>query len=229
MMGFLASGGVLLVPIGLLSLAAVALIIEKALHLYRIRDPRDDLTERTIQALREKGGAGARLLLQDAVSPEARVLLAGLGGGRTSRAEREARMEAQATRRMDELEGRVGYLSSIASLATLLGLLGTVTGMISSFMNMQSSGISDPAVLAGGISQALITTAAGLSVAIPCLFGHAVFSRVIGKWATRMEMAAAELAVYFGTARTGADAARAAKAGEDAARTGADAAGAGSS
>ena len=200
MLSVLVSGGLLLIPILLLSLAAVALIIERGRCLFRVRVRRKDLLDRTMELLGTRGGPAARAELEGDRSPEAAVLRAGLVSGRASASEREARMEAEAKRRMEEMERRVGFLSSIANLATLLGLLGTVTGMIASFLNMRSTGVSDPAVLAGGISQALVTTAAGLSVAIPSLFSYYLFSQIIGRSATRMEMAAAELKLYFGSA-----------------------------
>ena len=145
-----------------------------------------------------------RLIRVSLGTPVALVLAAGIGGGGAASGSGsrdatrcEARMLAQATRNMVALERHVSYLSSIATIATLLGLLGTVGGMIVSFMNMRASGVSDPTVLAGGISQALITTAAGLSVAIPSLLAYHIFVQITGKAASRMEIAAAELMAYY--------------------------------
>jgi biopolymer transport protein ExbB len=106
-------------------------------------------------------------------------------------------MESQAMRSADQLEKHVAYLASIANLATLLGLLGTVTGMIVSFLNLKVSGVSDPALLAGGISQALITTAAGLTVAIPSLLFFHVFRQKVNRTLARMEIGASELLTFF--------------------------------
>jgi biopolymer transport protein ExbB len=77
-----------------------------------------------------------------------------------------------ALREIDKLNRRIGLLPSLANITTLLGLLGTVAGMINVFYRMRVSGSSDPYILAGGISQALITTAAGLIIAVPAYLFH---------------------------------------------------------
>jgi biopolymer transport protein ExbB len=86
-----------------------------------------------------------------------------------------------------ELERYLNTLGTIASISPLLGLLGTVIGMIKVFSVIVTAGVGDPGVLAGGISEALITTAAGLSVAIPSLMFHRYFSGLIDKLVIGME------------------------------------------
>jgi len=196
---FLMKGGIVLLPIAALSVIALALIIERIVHYMRIRERENDLGVTVISEL-QLGNMGQVLVeLEQQRSPEAGVLLEGL----RSRLKNDShqtirlRMEAQALRRAGELEKNVPYLSSIANLATLLGLLGTVTGMIVSFLNLKDSGIADPALLAGGISQALITTAAGLSVAIPCLLSFHVFRQIVNRTVSRMEIAISELLSYL--------------------------------
>lgn len=199
MLKFLMKGGIVLLPIAALSVIALALIIERIVHYMRIRERENDLGVTVISEL-QLGNMGQVLVeLEQQRSPEAGVLLEGL----RSRLKNDShqtirlRMEAQALRRAGELEKNVPYLSSIANLATLLGLLGTVTGMIVSFLNLKDSGIADPALLAGGISQALITTAAGLSVAIPCLLSFHVFRQIVNRTVSRMEIAISELLSYL--------------------------------
>jgi biopolymer transport protein ExbB len=109
-------------------------------------------------------------------------------------------MQAEASRIMAEMEQRVSWLSSIANVAMLLGLLGTVTGMIGAFASVRAAGYSNPTVLSGGISEALISTAAGLVVAIPSLVAYHLFAHAIGRAATRMELAAADLLAYLAQA-----------------------------
>jgi biopolymer transport protein ExbB len=209
LISFLVQGGVVLIPILALSVIAVALIIQKSVFFIRIRSGREDLGSYVIEALRN---GKARLLLPELEQmscPEARVLMAGLQAHKTGQSQEliNLHMESQAMRSADELEKFVPYLASIANLSTLLGLLGTVTGMIVSFLNLKVSGVSDPALLAGGISQALITTAAGLTVAIPSLLFFHIFRQKVNRTLARIEIAASELLTFFSRQkRTGSSA-----------------------
>ena len=199
MISFLVQGGVVLIPILALSVIAVALIIQKSVFFIHIRSGTEDLGTYVIEALRS---GKAKLLLTELEQMsclEARVLMAGLRARRAGQSQEliSLHMESQAMRSADELEKFVPYLASIANLATLLGLLGTVTGMIVSFLNLKVSGVSDPALLAGGISQALITTAAGLTVAIPSLLFFHIFRQKVNRTLARIEIAASELLTFF--------------------------------
>jgi len=203
LLAFLVQGGIVLIPIVALSVVAVALIVQKAVYFVHIREPEADLGAYVIDRLRA-GKAGLMLLeLEGRRSPEARVLLAGLKARKEGQHQDTVglRMDSQAKRSADELESNVAYLASIANLATLLGLLGTVAGMIVSFFNLRASGVSDPALLAGGISQALITTAAGLTVAIPCLLFYHVFRQKVNRTLSRVEIAATDLLSYLSRQR----------------------------
>ena len=103
------------------------------------------------------------------------------------------KIEALANRKIFEMEKSVAYLSSIANIATLLGLLGTVIGMIFTFYDMMISESSDPYTLAGGISQALITTAAGLITAVPAIFFYTIFTSIIKRHISAMESSSSEI------------------------------------
>jgi len=203
LLSFLVQGGVVLIPIVALSVIAVALIVQKGVYFVQIREPEADLGVYVIAQLRAGKASLTLEELENKGSPESRVLLEGL------RARKEGhgpdiigmRMESQAKRSAAELERNVAYLASIANLATLLGLLGTVAGMIVSFFNLKASGVSDPALLAGGISQALITTAAGLTVAIPCLLFFHVFRQRVNRTLSRIEVAATDLLSYLSRQR----------------------------
>lgn len=197
MISFILKGGVVLLPILILSIAALAIIIERSIKYITIRENTPNLGRHIIDYLKNREIDEVDQELRARCSPEALVLYAGFKFRNGTLENIDRQMESQALRCTSELEKNVPHLSSIANLATLLGLLGTVTGMIISFMNMQTSGISDPAVLAGGISQALITTAAGLSVAIPSLLFHNLFNQAINRAISRMEIAAAELTSFF--------------------------------
>ncbi|MBN2553502.1 MAG: MotA/TolQ/ExbB proton channel family protein [Spirochaetales bacterium] len=199
MISFLIQGGVVLIPILALSVIAVALIIQKSVYFINIRNRVEDLGAYVIEALQTGKGRAVLSELQRLNCPEARVLLAGLQARRAGQSQEliSLHMESIAMRSADDLEKHVPYLASIANLATLLGLLGTVTGMIVSFLNLKVSGVSDPALLAGGISQALITTAAGLTVAIPSLLFFHIFRQKVNRTLARMEIAASELLTFL--------------------------------
>lgn len=203
MLAFLVQGGIVLIPIVALSVVAVALIVQKAVYFVHIREPEADLGAYVIDRLRAGKASLMLLELEGRRSPEARVLLAGLKARKEGQRQDTVglRMDSQAKRSADELESNVAYLASIANLATLLGLLGTVAGMIVSFSNLRASGVSDPALLAGGISQALITTAAGLTVAIPCLLFYHVFRQKVNRTLSRVEIAATDLLSYLSRQR----------------------------
>lgn len=194
MFNFLIQGGVVLIPILALSVIALALIIERILFFYRNREVEPDLVASIVERLKAGPTKLVVAELANKKSPEAKVLLAGLLGLKAKKSTQgiSQSMESQALRCADELEKNVPYLSSIANLTTLLGLLGTVSGMIISFSNLKVSGISNPALLAGGISQALITTAAGLSVAIPCLLFFHIFRQMVNRNLSRVEIATIE-------------------------------------
>jgi biopolymer transport protein ExbB len=194
-------GGPVMIPILLISIAAIGLIIERALAFARAREKRADIGAWVIERM-EKGGTGELAgELGASSSPESLVLLEGLKCRNLPAAEREARMQAKAVREIGRLERSVPWLSSIANIETLLGLLGTVTGMIRSFISLRLSGVADPAVLAGGIAEALITTAAGLLVAIPSLAAYHVFNQIIDRTTTRVEAAATDFQSFLARRR----------------------------
>jgi biopolymer transport protein ExbB len=203
LISFLIQGGVVLIPILALSVIAVALIIQKSVYFIHIRGKSEDLGADVIGGLRAGRAKKVLIELGELKCPEARVLLAGLQARKAGQSQElmGLHMESIAMRNADEMEKNVAYLASIANIATLLGLLGTVSGMIVSFLNLKVSGISDPALLAGGISQALITTAAGLTVAIPCLLFFHIFRQKVNRTIARMEIAASELLTFFSKQR----------------------------
>ena len=100
----------------------------------------------------------------------------------------ETRITEEGRHLVGQLERRTFILGVAATVAPMLGLLGTVLGMIITFDDIQQSGIGDPQLLAGGISQALITTFAGLSVGIPSLIGHRYILREIDRIALELEV-----------------------------------------
>ena len=120
-------------------------------------------------------------------SPLGRIVHAGLrqqdGGADAAR----IAMEETASVEIHQLEKYLTTLGSVASIAPLLGLLGTVFGMIEVFRALQEQGVGDPSIFSGGIAEALLTTAVGLSVAIPALLCHRYFQRRIDTLSVHLE------------------------------------------
>lgn len=197
MFQFIFQNWLLLIPILGLSVLALFLIFERGFFYLKIKEPEKAFEKRVILDLRKGLLKNVVDELKQKSSPQAHVILEGLRWRGAGKKELERRMESAAMEWMYKMEKNVSYLSGIANIATLLGLFGTVTGMIVAFTNMNFFGISDPSVLAGGISQALVTTAAGLGVAIPALLFHSIFTQFIGSTASRLELAARELLILF--------------------------------
>lgn len=172
MIQFLVSGGPVMVPIGLSSLVALAAFLERQVALQRSRVVPAALSRELIELLRQGrfGDALARCRTGDhALGRLVEVAIQARG---RPRAVIKERLEELGRREAAELERYTQILGTVAAIAPLLGLLGTVWGMILTFEVIQAQGVGVVASLAGGISQALITTMAGLTVGIPALVGH---------------------------------------------------------
>ena len=175
-MDLLAKGGVFMLPILMVSIAALALILERVYTLWmRYRLDEEGFLKGLMHALDEQDFAGA---LEECAraenNPLSRVLRAGLLKVHRSDKEIERAMEEEMLRTAPTVRKRIGYLATLGNVATLLGLLGTIFGLIQAFEGVS---MADPAtkqeILARGISIAMLTTAFGLIVAIPCLLSHA--------------------------------------------------------
>lgn len=126
-------------------------------------------------------------------SPLGTILAAGISNSGHGREVMKDSIEEAASQVVHELERYLAPLGTIAAIAPLLGLLGTVIGMIKVFTAIMIEGTGNAGVLAGGISEALITTAAGLSVAIPALICHRYFERRVDSLVVEMEEQAIKL------------------------------------
>jgi biopolymer transport protein ExbB len=168
--GFLVKGGVMMIPIALCSLIAIALIVSKWLSLRKIQINTRTFVLQVKNLLLRRRTNEAVMLCKQTPGPIAAITIAGLNKVNRPREEMKDSIEAAAKTEVFKLERNLGILGTIAAIAPLIGFLGTVTGMIKAFMKIQSLGGNvDASVLAGGIWEALITTAAGLSVGIPAL------------------------------------------------------------
>jgi biopolymer transport protein ExbB len=163
---FFQRGGMVMWPLLLCSLIAVAMAIERLLHFWHERMA-EALTAKTVgrvlDALVEGRFAEAETLVAQAPSASCRILAEGL---RQRDVALQDSLTAAAEREIGNLRQGLSILDTIITLAPLLGILGTVTGIIRSFNLLSTGGIQDPTAVTGGIAEALITTAAGLIVSI---------------------------------------------------------------
>ncbi len=193
MLEIVQAGGWVMLPIIICSIISVAIIIER---LWTLQDKRvipanlskevwalvkdDNLTRQQIEALH-------------AGSPLGQILAAGLNNRHRNREVMKESIEDTGRHVVHELNRFLNPLGTIAAITPLLGLLGTVIGMVNVFAAITTHGVGDPAVLAGGISEALITTAAGLCVAIPSLIGYRYLRGSIDALVVQMEREALTL------------------------------------
>jgi len=184
----------ILSPIILLSVVALGIILERTAFYYRTR-------VRSQSAFREAlGGIGKtpvnlilKILPEKDLSLEKTLLAFAL----TTRIRSipqiyKQKLEALSEKYLGRMERNLPILNGIGNVATLMGLFGTVAGMITAFSRMSATGSSDPYVLAGGISQALVTTAAGLAVAIPAMLALHLFEAIVNRHSELLDEIVAE-------------------------------------
>jgi biopolymer transport protein ExbB len=183
-----------MVPILLCSIVAAAICVERMWSLQRSRIVPKNLLAQIWSAMKTSDLDSQKLRELRANSPLGQILAAGIANARRSRELMKEAMEEAASQVSHDLQRYLTTLGIIASISPLLGLLGTVVGMIQVFTALMLEGAGNANVLAGGISQALITTAAGLSVAIPALMFHRFFLRRVDELMISMEQEAVKLA-----------------------------------
>lgn len=193
MLELIQSGGWLMVPILLCSVLAAAICVERWWTLQGSRVAPSDLLAQTWSAVKSKEVDQQRLRDLRSESPLGQVLAAGLVNAGRGRDVMKEAMEEAAGQVMHEMQRYLTALGTIASISPLVGLLGTVVGMIKVFQALQLHGAGNANVLAGGISQALITTAAGIAVAIPALIFHRMFVRRVDEHAVTLEQQGSKL------------------------------------
>jgi len=181
------SGGWMMLPIILCSITAMAIIGERLWSLQRKRIIPPDLVPYIWQLHRENKLDDATIRRIRMSSPLGRILAAGLFNRKHGREIMKTSIEEVGRQVTHELERYLTALGSLASITPLMGLLGTVDGIIRVFSDISTGGMGDPTILSAGISEALICTASGLVVAIPSLFFHRYFERLVDDHVVRME------------------------------------------
>lgn len=187
------SGGWIMLPIILSSIAAAGIVAERLWTLRASRVMPPHLLGQVWMLIKEKKLNAQRLKELRASSPLGEVLASGLANSRHGREIMKECIQEAAARVIHEMERYLNALGTIAAMAPMLGLLGTVLGMIQIFSAFMGANMANASVLAGGIATALITTAAGLIVAIPALFFHRFLQRRIDELVVGMEQEAIKL------------------------------------
>jgi biopolymer transport protein ExbB len=199
-LGFIAKGGVLVIPILLCSVLVLAIFLERVIRFTLMRARGAGLAEKVISLLKSGDSPGAARMAEQSNSPMGRVLRKAMDYRNEDREVLET-VIIHATE--EEVRGLSRYLQALATIgniAPLLGLLGTVIGMIKAFMVIQEMGGKvNAAVLAGGIWEAMLTTALGLAVALPAMVIHSYLLARVERYEARLH----DGAVTFLTALTG--------------------------
>src|SRR3954470_17766474 len=192
------AGGPFMWPIILCSVTAAGILLERLWTLQRKRVLPQELIKKVTQ-LADSNQVNAKVI--DALeknSPLGRVLAAALANRDRGREIMMERVQDTGRHVVHELERFLNTLGTIASISPLLGLLGTVTGIIRAFNAVMLGGMGDPRMLAGGISEALVTTAGGLAVAIPSFIAYRYLRGKVERIVIDMEKIAVKFADSLG-------------------------------
>ncbi len=192
-----------LIPILCFSILSFAIILERIWYFFLNKDRINGSIEETLSHLKERDMQPILPYINKQKSPLSRLLFVGLTHFRRSSINAyKARLQGSAREELYKMEKTLDWLPAIGNIVTLIGLLGTVTGMITAFRAMLNEGSADPYFLAGGISQALISTAAGLCVAIPAIISYHFFINLCQKNLDQMARVTSELMVQKEQGRT---------------------------
>lgn len=187
------SGGFLMWPLILCSVLALAITAERFWTLRRNQIAPADLLSRVWGWMKNDQLNSSRLKELRESSPLGRVLTAGLVNARHGRDLMKESIQEAASVEVHYMERYLNALGTIAGVSPLIGLLGTVFGMIEVFNQIVLQGTGNSGAFAGGISEALVTTAAGLMVAIPALVAHRILTRRVDEIVVFMEQEATKL------------------------------------
>ncbi|MBM4042346.1 MAG: MotA/TolQ/ExbB proton channel family protein [Planctomycetes bacterium] len=203
MLEYILDGGLLMYPLVACSIVALAVMIDRVRAFRAAEADIVALRTRVTDCLDAGRVDEAVDVARQSHGPVAAVLLAGLDRYRKLKARGRAvleietnvkeTMEDYAPHAMEPLEARLNLLSMIGSIAPLLGMTGTVTGMITSFNSMAEMGGLDAGGVAGGIAEALITTGAGLLIAVPSVVAYNIFAKKIDRYVLEIEQTMKDL------------------------------------
>jgi biopolymer transport protein ExbB len=202
LLGFIRGGGVMMYPLIVCSIALIAIVIERSVSLRRAAVDGDALLEDVRAAYNgaspsETPPDAAIVVCEKVKGPLARLFVRGLKNYRRSPEAIEMAMEQEAANELPALEAYLPVLKTIINIAPLLGLLGTIAGMITAFRAASQAGLSNPTQILGGISEALISTATGITLAVVGFVFFNYFSNLTRKMIADMEYYGAELVNFL--------------------------------
>ncbi len=197
-MEFIKNGGVMMYPLVLCSIVMVSLIIERVIVLRKAAVDGDELLEEIKKVFTPGGDATKAMeVAKEFGGPLGRMFQRGLKNSQRSADAIEMAMEQEAANETPALEANLPIIKTIINIAPLLGLLGTIAGMISSFRAASQQGLSNPTQILGGISEALISTATGITLAVVGFVMYNYFANQVRKLIEDMEYYGAELVNYL--------------------------------
>lgn len=181
--------------IGLLisSVMALTIIVDRIIYFTKIKSSDESLSQKIISLIKDNEIKAAIALCETSKSPLSNIIIAGLKNTKISK----ELMQSQANKELPKLERFIAALSTISTVAPLLGLLGTILGMIQSFAVISTVGSGRPTALASGIANALLTTAAGLIIAIPSVVFYNYFVNTVNKRILFMENLSNEISDFL--------------------------------
>jgi biopolymer transport protein ExbB len=186
-------GGFLMYPIFICSLIAVTIFFDRMFYLKSVKTKSNRFVLR-VKNLVKKGSIELAIsACRKSPTPISKIMLAGLMKFGQGRDEMKEAIEDSANQEIPVLERNLSTLSTIGNITPLLGLLGTVFGMVKAFNVIAVMGVGKPEALAGGISEALLTTAFGLSIAIPTIVVYNYLSHRVDKLIREMEVNCVDL------------------------------------
>ena len=191
------SGGIIIWPIILLSIISLAIVLEKLWNLARDIIITRNLTENLISLVSDDSLSEKKIKKMSNDSVLGNNFAHLIREKNKDKASLRLKAEEVGRFEVNRLEQYLSLLGTIATVSPILGLLGTVMGMINIFSNLLESNLGSVSPLAGGIAEALVTTAAGLFVAIPTLIFYRHFSRTIENYSLELEEESNKLIDYL--------------------------------
>ena len=189
----LQKGGYVMILLGGFSILSIGVMLERAWSFSRFGKAMVEFPAEFVSAFTEGGADGAAGLCDGNSSPPAHVFRAGLARITKGAAEMAESMELAARREIATLERYLGVLGTIGNTAPFVGLFGTVLGIIRAFHDLAGAEGAGPSVVADGIAEALVATAAGLFVAIPAVIAYNYFTRRVVRCSLDLEVQSKEI------------------------------------